>query len=91
MSTEHATAKAAAHSKQDHGLSEKGLKAGSVGLIGAVVIGVSCIAPAYTLTAALGPTVSEVGVHLPAIFRRSSVAYRSISRFVKAATQGCRS
>ena len=49
-------------------LSEKGLKAGSVGLIGAVVIGVSCIAPAYTLTAALGPTVSEVGVQLPAIF-----------------------
>ncbi len=40
----------------DHGLSEKGLKAGSVGLIGAVVIGISCIAPAYTLTAALGPT-----------------------------------
>lgn len=50
------------------GLSEKGLKAGSVGLLGAVVIGISCIAPAYTLTAALGPTVSVVGVHLPAIF-----------------------
>ena len=46
----------------------KGLSAGSVGLIGAVVIGISCIAPAYTLTGALGPTVSEVGVHLPAIF-----------------------
>src|SRR6478752_8056366 len=54
--------------EQQHGLSEKGLKAGSVGLIGAVVIGISCIAPAYTLTGALGPTVSEVGVHLPAIF-----------------------
>jgi amino acid transporter len=46
----------------------KGLSAGSVGLVGAVVIGISCIAPAYTLTGALGPTVSEVGVHLPAIF-----------------------
>ena len=54
--------------EQQHGLSAKGLKAGSVGLIGAVVIGVSCIAPAYTLTAALGPTVAEVGVQLPAIF-----------------------
>ena len=54
--------------EEQHGLSGKGLKAGSVGLIGAVVIGISCIAPAYTLTAALGPTVSEVGVHLPAIF-----------------------
>src|SRR6476469_4843698 len=53
---------------QQHGLSEKGLKAGSVGLIGAVVIGISCIAPAYTLTAALGPTVAEVGVQLPAVF-----------------------
>lgn len=39
-----------------------------MGLVGAVVIGVSCIAPAYTQPAALGPTVSEVGVQLPAIF-----------------------
>ena len=57
MSTEHVAAKA---SHDTHaGLSAKGLKAGSVGLIGAVVIGVSCIAPAYTLTAALGPTVFD--------------------------------
>lgn len=49
------------------GLSRKGLSVGAVGLIGAVVIGISCIAPAYTLTAALGPTVSEVGVQVPAI------------------------
>ena len=49
------------------GISRKGLSAGTVGLIGAVVIGISCIAPAYTLTAALGPTVSEVGVQVPAI------------------------
>lgn len=50
-----------------HGLSRKGLSAGSVGLIGAIVIGISCIAPAYTMTAALGPTVSEVGLQVPAI------------------------
>ncbi|MET4639997.1 APC family permease [Mycetocola sp. 2940] len=49
------------------GLSKKGLSAGSVGLIGAIVIGISCIAPAYTMTAALGPTVSEVGLQVPAI------------------------
>ncbi|GAB3615659.1 APC family permease [Okibacterium endophyticum] len=48
-------------------LSKKGLGAGTVGLIGAIVIGVSCIAPAYTMTAALGPTVSTVGVQVPAI------------------------
>nr|WP_218885561.1 APC family permease [Kineococcus aurantiacus] len=41
---------------------------GRVGLLGAVVIGVSTIAPAYTLTGALGPTASAVGDHLPAIF-----------------------
>ncbi|MBM7503348.1 APC family permease [Agromyces aurantiacus] len=50
------------------GLSKKGLSAGSVGLIGAIVIGISCIAPAYTLTGSLGPTVAEVGLQLPAIF-----------------------
>ena len=53
--------------KAEHGLSRKGLSAGSVGLIGAIVIGISCIAPAYTMTAALGPTVSEVGLQVPAI------------------------
>ena len=51
----------------ERGISKKGLSAGSVGLIGAIVIGISCIAPAYTLTAALGPTVPEVGVQVPAI------------------------
>ncbi|MFC9918450.1 APC family permease [Agromyces binzhouensis] len=51
----------------EHGITKKGLSAGSVGLIGAIVIGISCIAPAYTLTAALGPTVSEVGTQVPAI------------------------
>ncbi|CAM2958696.1 APC family permease [Actinomyces slackii] len=53
---------------QAAGLSRKGLAAGSVGLTGAIVIGVSCIAPAYTLTGALGPTVSAVGAQVPAIF-----------------------
>ncbi len=49
------------------GLSKKGLSAGTVGLIGAVVIGISCIAPAYTFTAAVGPTASVVGAQIPAI------------------------
>src|SRR5690606_23200999 len=49
------------------GLSKKGLSAGTVGLIGAVVIGISCIAPAYTFTAAIGPTASAVGAQIPAI------------------------
>lgn len=49
------------------GLSTKGLSAGKVGVVGGAVIGVSCIAPAYTLTSGLGPTISQVGVHTPAV------------------------
>ncbi|WP_218221730.1 APC family permease [Nesterenkonia sp. Act20] len=45
----------------------KGLSIGSIGVLGAVVIGVSTIAPAYTLSGALGPTASAVGDHLPAV------------------------
>lgn len=45
----------------------KGLAAGKIGVLGAVVVGVSCIAPAYTLTSGLGPTISEVGTHVPGI------------------------
>jgi amino acid transporter len=50
------------------GLSAKGLSAGSIGLLGVTVIGISCIAPAYTLTASLGPTVAAVGTQMPGIF-----------------------
>lgn len=59
--------KAPTDGEEKGGLSGKGLSVGTVGLIGAVVIGISCIAPAYTLTAALGPTVSAVGFQVPAI------------------------
>ncbi|NUL45817.1 APC family permease [Cellulosimicrobium funkei] len=51
----------------DRAISSKGLARGQVGVIGAVVIGVACIAPAYTLTSGLGPTIAEVGTHVPAI------------------------
>lgn len=51
----------------ESGLHEKGLSKGTVGVLGLVVIGISCIAPAYTLTAGLGATVAEVGTSLPAI------------------------
>ncbi|WP_425845909.1 APC family permease [Agrococcus sp. TSP3-2-1] len=51
----------------DAAVSNKGLAPGTVGVLGAVVIGVSTIAPAYTFTAAIGPTVSAVGVQVPAI------------------------
>ncbi|KAG4080593.1 hypothetical protein HA402_004119 [Bradysia odoriphaga] len=56
------------------GISQKGLSAGAVGVIGAVIIGISTIAPAYTLTASLGPTVAEVGTQVPAIILPSDTA-----------------
>jgi amino acid transporter len=46
----------------------KGLSTGSLGLVASVVLGVSSVAPVYSLTATLGPTVSEVGLQMPAVF-----------------------
>ena len=66
---------------------DKGLSRGSIGLLGSVVIGVSTIAPAYTLSGALGPTAAEVGTHLPAILLVGflpmllvAVGYRQLNR-----------
>ncbi|MGO1990897.1 MAG: APC family permease [Corynebacterium sp.] len=47
--------------------SDKGLAKGQIGVLGTVVIGIGCIAPAYTLTSGLGPTIAEVGAHVPAV------------------------
>jgi amino acid transporter len=49
-------------------LRSKGLSSGSLGLVGSIVLGVSSVAPVYALTATLGPTVSEVGLQMPAVF-----------------------
>ena len=44
-----------------HGLRSKGLKKGSVSLVGAVAIGLAATAPAYSLTGALGHGAEESG------------------------------
>lgn len=66
---------------------DKGLRHDSLGLLASVVLGVSCVAPAYALTATLGPTVSEVGLQMPAVFLAGFVpmllvayAYRELNR-----------
>src|SRR3954471_1000137 len=46
---------------------EKGLKQGTVGLLGSVVIGIASTAPAYSLAATLGFVVIVVGVKAPSI------------------------
>lgn len=43
------------------GVTDKGVSADAVGLGGAVILGVSCVAPAYALTASAGPIVAAVG------------------------------
>lgn len=67
----------------------KGLSGGSVGLLGSVTLGVSSVAPAYTLTATLGLVVAAVGLKMPAVFVAGFVpmfltayAYRELNRAV---------
>ena len=48
--------------------SNKGLNTGSLGLLASVALGVSVIAPAYTLTASIAYVGQEVGTQMPAIF-----------------------
>lgn len=75
-----------AHAPSADGVSAKGLKGGQLGLLAVVVLGISTIAPAYTLTSALGPTVNEAGLQLPVIFLIGfipmilvSLAYRELN------------
>lgn len=50
------------------GLQPKGLKKGSISLIGAVAIGLAATAPAYSLTGALGHGADAAGYQMPIIF-----------------------
>ncbi|WP_149182002.1 APC family permease [Streptomyces sp. TRM49041] len=71
------------------GVRTKGLGGNSVGLMGGAVIGVSTVAPVYCLTSTLGPTVSEVGLQMPAIFLAGflpmllvAFAYRELNKAI---------
>jgi len=77
---------AAGTASPSHSITTKGLKGGQLGLLAVVVLGISTIAPAYTLTSALGPTVAEAGLQLPVIFLIGfipmilvSLAYRELN------------
>ncbi len=50
------------------GVVAKGLAPGKVGTISGAIIGISCVAPGYTLTASIGLIVAAVGLKMPAIF-----------------------
>ncbi|MFH8370649.1 APC family permease [Streptomyces sp. NPDC018031] len=68
-------------------LRDKGLRHGALGLTASVVLGISSVAPAYALTATLGPAVDEVGPQTPAVFLSGflpmflvAYAYRELNR-----------
>ncbi|GAB3288543.1 APC family permease [Parasphingorhabdus pacifica] len=48
--------------------SDKGLARGTIGTISGAILGVSCVAPGYVLTASIGLIVASVGLKMPAIF-----------------------
>ncbi len=50
------------------GLKSKGLASGKVGTFSGAILGISCVAPGYTLTASIGLIVAAVGLKMPAIF-----------------------
>ncbi|HEY5882547.1 MAG TPA: APC family permease [Nakamurella sp.] len=70
-----------------HPQTDKGLASGSVGLLGGTILGISSVAPAYTLTATIGLVVGYAGVKMPIIFIAgflpmffAAYAYREFNR-----------
>ncbi len=66
---------------------DKGLQAGALGLVGNIVIGLSAVAPAYSLAATLGYVVLAVGDKSPSMFLLAFVpmllvafAYKELSQ-----------
>ncbi|MFC9518459.1 APC family permease [Nocardiaceae bacterium NPDC056970] len=66
---------------------DKGLATGKVGTLSGAILGISCVAPGYTLTASIGLIVAAVGLKMPAIFIAGFIpmfltayAYRELNR-----------
>ena len=69
-----------------HDPGDKGLRIGSIGLLGNVILGLAAVAPAYSLAATLGFVVDSVGEKAPSMFVLASLpmllvafAYRELS------------
>jgi amino acid transporter len=54
--------------EESAGLQAKGLAEGKVGTFSGAILGISSVAPGYTLTASIGLIVAAVGLKMPAIF-----------------------
>jgi amino acid transporter len=75
------------HHAAEADLQEKGLSRNSLGVFGSVVLGISCVAPAYTLSATIGILVTQAGYKtavviiagfLPMFF--AAYAYRELNK-----------
>lgn len=75
------------HHAAEADLQEKGLSKNSLGVFGSVVLGISCVAPAYTLSATIGILVTQAGSKtavvilagfLPMFF--AAYAYRELNK-----------
>ncbi len=66
--SEHAAHQTLEDAEHSAGLVSKGLAAGKVGTFSGAILGISCVAPGYTLTASIGLIVAAVGLKMPAIF-----------------------
>lgn len=75
------------HHAAESDLQEKGLSRNSLGVFGSVVLGISCVAPAYTLSATIGILVTQAGTKtavvilagfLPMFF--AAYAYRELNK-----------
>ncbi len=75
------------HHAVETDLEQKGLSKNSVGVLGSVVLGISSVAPAYTLTATIGILVTQAGTKmavviiagfLPMFF--AAYAYRELNK-----------
>jgi amino acid transporter len=69
------------------GVVKKGLSAGSVGLLGSVVIGVAAVSPANCASVTIGPAVVAVGKQVPAVLLLGAIpmilvalGYRELNR-----------
>lgn len=68
---------------------DKGLSRNSVGLIGGIILAISCVAPAYTLTATIGLLSGDVGAKAPVVFLLGFIpmffaafAYRELNKVI---------
>ncbi|MCB0933822.1 MAG: APC family permease [Mycobacterium sp.] len=77
------------HHAPEADIQEKGLSRNSLGVFGSVILGISCVAPAYTLSATIGILVTQAGYKtalviiagfLPMFF--AAYAYRELNKVV---------